>query len=124
MSDKIKLERGRPGLYKPEMCEQVYRRCLLGATNEDLAEMLGITTTTIQDWKHKHPDFSAAIKAGKEEADEKVADSLYNQALSGNTTAQIFWLKNRQSKSWREKTEIDHTSAGEKIQGINVKFVE
>jgi DNA-binding XRE family transcriptional regulator len=33
-----------------------------------------------------------------------------------DTTAQIFWLKNRQPKRWRDKQEVDHTSSGEKVQ--------
>lgn len=32
-----------------------------------------------------------------------------------DTTAAIFWLKNRQSKKWRDKTETDVTTNGESL---------
>ena len=102
---------GRPTKYKPEFAERVYGACLLGATNEDLAEIIGVACSTIGKWIAEIPEFSDAVKGGREGADEKVAQSLYNTALEGNTTAQIFWLKNRRSKQWRDKQEIDHQSS-------------
>lgn len=35
--------------------------------------------------------------------DFAVEGALLNAALSGNVTAQIFWLKNRMPDAWREK---------------------
>ena len=49
----------------------------------------------------------ASIKS-KEQADSEVEKSLYQTALDGNTTAQIFWLKNRKAKEWRDKQQIEH----------------
>jgi hypothetical protein len=34
---------------------------------------------------------------------------------ASDTTAAIFWLKNRQPSKWRDKQEIDHTSKGQQI---------
>lgn len=36
-------------------------------------------------------------------ADYEVENALYKAALDGNTTAIIFWLKNRKPKKWRDK---------------------
>lgn len=116
--------KGQPTKYDPSMNDQVTKLCLLGATDEELANFFEVCTATIYNWRNEHPDFLEAIKEGKENADSKVAQSLYNTALSGNTTAQIFWLKNRRAKEWREKQEIDHTSAGEQVTGLNVTFVK
>ncbi len=125
MSDKQKRDDfGRPTAYKPEFKDQAFRLSLLGLTDPEMAKIFGVCEATFHNWKNAHPDFLESVLRGKEEADSKVVESLYNTALSGNTHAQTFWLKNRQARQWREKTEIDHTSAGEKIQGINVKFVE
>lgn len=37
---------------------------------------------------------------------------MLNSALDGNTTAQIFWLKNRRPDKWRDKQkeEADNTA--------------
>lgn len=102
---------GQPTKFDSSMCEQTTKLCLLGATDESLADFFGVCKSTINNWKREHPEFLASIREGKEEADSKVAKSLYNTALEGNTTAQIFWLKNRRSKEWRDKQEINHQSA-------------
>ena len=114
---------GRPTKYKPEFAERVYGACLLGATNEDLAEIIGVACSTIGKWIAEIPEFSDAVKGGREGADEKVAQSLYNTALEGNTTAQIFWLKNRRSKQWRDKQEIDHQSSDGSMSPTKIEIV-
>ena len=101
---------GRPTKYKSEYAEQAGKLCLLGATNDDLSQFFNVANSTIGKWIAEIPEFSDTIKTNREDADHKVAQSLYNTALEGNTTAQIFWLKNRQAKRWRDKQEIDHKS--------------
>ena len=42
-------------------------------------------------------------------SDERVVDSLYRKALGGDTTAMIFWLKNRRPSEWRDVQNFDAT---------------
>ena len=49
----------------------------------------------------------------------EVEDSLYKEALEGNTTAQIFWLKNRGRQRWSDKQEIEHSGTGLTINVSN-----
>ena len=44
---------------------------------------------------------------GREASDDRVEESLYRNALAGNTTAQIFWLKNRRPDRWRDVQNIN-----------------
>lgn len=122
---------GRPTLYRSEYADQAQKYCLLGATNEDLAQFFDVSVTTIKNWMRDHEEFLAAIKNGKEIADARVAESLFKRAngfvapdthfavINGevvetptekvyppDTTACIFWLKNRQPGKWRDKVEI------------------
>ena len=130
------MRQGRPSKYKPEYDEQVYKLCLLGHTDKELAIFFCVNEDTIHEWKKKHISFSESIKRGKAIADGNVVDRLYQRAMgfehdseeikvvsdgSGmgssiervpvkkvyppDTTAAIFWLKNRQPATWREKTE-------------------
>ena len=62
-------EAGRPTKYKEEYNEQVYKLCLLGATDEDLANFFNVCVRTVQYWKEKEPSFLHSIKRGKELAD-------------------------------------------------------
>ena len=136
---------GRPTEYKEEYEELAFNYALLGATNPELAEFFGVSTSTIGNWFNDYPKFLDAVKRGKEEADANVAKSLYKRALgyktketrvsSGgendvistlekevppDTTAQIFWLKNRQKDKWRDRNHIDHTTNGESINGDTI----
>lgn len=100
---------GRPTLYKDHFEKDVYNACLLGATNKELAKKLNVNLGTINLWIETKPKFMDAIKAGREIADEKVAKSMYKTAIDGNTTAQIFWLKNRHRDKWRDKHEVEQS---------------
>lgn len=132
---ETKRPRGRPSGYKPEYARVAAKLCKLGATDPDLAEALGVNTTTIWRWASAHEDFCNALKVGKAQADDKVERSLYQKAIGytfdsekvfqfqgeivraktvehvpPDTTACIFWLKNRRTAEWRDK--VDHEHAG------------
>lgn len=131
-----KAPQGRPTKYTPEHDDQARKLCLLGATDIEIASILGISTGTLDAWKKAHPSFLSSLKAGKEAADSNVADRLYKRAMGythdavkifanpttgaeqivpftehypPDTTACIFWLKNRQRARWRDRQEIDQT---------------
>lgn len=104
---------GRPSKWKEEYVEQCYRLALLGADDKRLAAFFQIGESTFNEWKIKYPQLAESLKAGRDEADCKVVQSLYEKALKGDTTAMIFWLKNRQRFSWRDKVEQSIEHSGE-----------
>ena len=71
---------GRPPDYHESFCETVYGYALLGATAEEIAEFFCITRQTFDDWLNKHPEFSASVTRGRQEADARVAHSLFRSA--------------------------------------------
>jgi hypothetical protein len=122
----------RPTKYKQEYNEQAFKLCLLGATDKSLADFFGVEEKTVNNWKEEHPEFLQSLKAGKEEADAKVAQKLYHRALGyshpedkffihegksvivpftkyypPDATSAIFWLKNRKSEVWKDRREVD-----------------
>lgn len=127
---------GRPSVYCEEYAAQAVKLCALGATDQEIADFFEIDVRTVYRWKHDHPDFCQSLKAGKEVADERVERSLYQRAIgyeqeevkifmpggadipvyapfrakiAPDVTAAIFWLKNRRSGEWRDKTEQHNT---------------
>jgi hypothetical protein len=123
---------GRPTDYRQEFAEQARKLCQLGATDVEIADFFGVNVRTIYRWKADHDEFCHALKAGKEIADERVERSLYQRAVGythdavkifmpagaeepvyapyrehnpPDTTAAIFWLKNRRKDDWRDKRE-------------------
>lgn len=121
---------GRPTSYRPEFAEQARKLCEAGLTDKQMADFFDVNTVTFYNWTAKHPEFLHALKAGKEPADERVERSLYHRAIgytfesekifqfqgeivrarvvehvAPDTTACIFWLKNRRKDRWRDKLE-------------------
>ena len=77
-----------------------------GLTDEQIAHNIGISTVTLYAWKKKYSNISNALKKGKEVVDFAVENALFKKALSGDTTAMIFWLKNRKRMKWRDRYDI------------------
>lgn len=98
---------GRPTKYDPSYVQKVQQVCLLGGTDEQIADYFGVCVNTVLNWQKEYPEFLQAIKLSKIQADVEVADSLYAKARAGDTTAQIFWLKNRQKQTWRDRQDVE-----------------
>ena len=63
---KAKQPHGRPSKYLPEYDELVFKLCLLGSTDAELAETFGVAESTLNLWKKEHPSFSESLGRGKE----------------------------------------------------------
>jgi hypothetical protein len=139
---------GRPSKYEPQFAEQAAKLCKLGATDRELADFFKIAESTLNLWKLQHAEFSEALKLGKDEADKRVEQSLYHRALGYShpdvhisnfqgdvtltpitkvyppeTTACIFWLKNRNPEAWRDR--VEHTGKdGGPIETADVSETE
>jgi transposase len=114
-----------------------------GLTDEQIAYNIGITASTLYEWKKRFPEISESLKKGKEVIDRQVENALLKRALGyqyrevteeesedgfkrkvvikevvPDTTAQIFWLKNRKPAEWRDKQVVEHE--GEKVFSIKL----
>ena len=129
---------GRPTEYKESYPDQVYKLCLLGATDKEIADFFGVSEQTLNTWKDKHKEFLESLMRGKMLADANVAKSLYHRALGykhietitatfqgkitdtmdvtkhypPDTPAATLWLKNRQPTKWRDTQNIE-------VSGVN-----
>lgn len=119
-----------------------------GLTDEQIAHNIGIARGTLYVWQNKYPDIRDALKKGKEVVDRQVENALLKRALGfeyeetkviiekddqgkdrkrqekiikyalPDTTAQIFWLKNRKPYEWRDRKNIDYEGEGTHIINI------
>ena len=108
-----------------------------GLTDKQIAHNIGITEQTLNNWKKRFPSLFEALKKGKEVIDRQVENALLKRALGyeyeevkqiiekdengkdrkriektikqviPDTTAQIFWLKNRKPAEWRDKQNLE-----------------
>lgn len=96
----------RPGKYEIHVAprlEEIKDWVRNGATDREVWQRLGISEDSFYKYKKEFSEFSESLKENKEFVDGQVENALLQNALKGNITAQIFWLKNRRSKQWREK---------------------
>ena len=81
----------------------------LGLSETQIADNLGVGISTITRNKNRNERFEQALKKGKAKAIEQVTNALFNNAVhDNNTTAQIFYLKNRDSSNWSDRTQVEH----------------
>lgn len=92
---------GHPTDYCPEFAPLARAYALRGATREEIAKALGVTRRTLLNWCKAHPSLKAAIDEGTFHADAKIVGKAYDQAMGGDSTLLIFWLKNR--LGWRDR---------------------
>lgn len=78
-----------------------------GAKEKQIAEALGISHNTLINMKSNYSEVSEALRKGKEIVDYAVENALLRKALSGDTTAIMFWLKNRKPSQWRDIKEVN-----------------
>lgn len=126
-----KKKAGRPTKFLEKYYDYVVKLCMLGATDLEMADFFGVTERTFYRWKDGNDRFCQALKEGKVEADANVGNRLYQRAMGyshpeekifckdglvtrvdtikhypPDTTACIFWLKNRRKGEWRDRHEI------------------
>lgn len=89
-----------------------------GLSKEQIAHNIGIGRTTLYEWEQKEPNIANTLKKGREVVDFEVENALLQSALSGNVTAQIFWLKNRKKLQWRERQEYTNDEELSKLDKL------
>lgn len=156
MAKTKKRKGGRPSKY-----ETIWKHKLVviegwareGLSDEQIAKNMDISTSTLYEWKKKHPEFSEALSKSKDVADYEVENALYKKAIGyavtlpqqkvsrdgeiieyeqtiyiqPDVTAQKFWLVNRKPESWRDRqqTEVTGKDGGPiEIQDAREKLIK
>lgn len=132
-------------MFLPDYPDQVKAIAMRGLTDDEMAEMFGISPDLIDAWKKFYPSFAKAIDSGRTFADANVVKALYDNAIGfdyetdevvktrtgahvvtvkkrslGDTQAQKFWLENRQPEHWSRRLRVSHGGDGTPI-GVAVK---
>lgn len=116
-----------------------------GLSNDQIAENMGIDRSTLYDWVKKYTDFADVLKRTKEVTVYEVEDAMFKAAkgyyveetktitnkdgktlrvetnkkwVPPNTTAQIFYLKNKDPENWRERNDVSVTASNGVMEAL------
>ena len=115
-----------------------------GLIDKQVAKNMGVADSTLRGWKRRFPEIAEALRKGKEVVDREVENALYKRALGywvtetetttysdgttkttekrrhivPDTTAQIFWLKNRKPDQWRENNDLTLTPSNGVLESL------
>lgn len=115
--------------------QQAFELALLGATEAQMASVLGVGVNTIDYWKRHKPEFLEALNRGRMEADSKVAAAFYRKCTGYTYTKNVVsvykgevivtpvneyvppdswscmkWLANRQRPIWADVKQVETTT--------------
>lgn len=77
-----------------------------GLSDQQIAKNIGISRSTLNEWRKKYPDISDTLKKGKEVADAEVENALYLKCIGH---------KVQLKKTFKVK-KIEYNDAGRKIK--------
>ncbi|MCX8696552.1 winged helix-turn-helix transcriptional regulator [Gilliamella sp. B2828] len=85
--------------------QQVEKLAANGLTQQQIADSLGISVSTIESRLRESEEFKDAIKKGKAKGIAIIANQLFEKAQSGDTTSIIFYLKTQ--GGWKESQVVE-----------------
>ena len=138
---------GRPTKYKAEHAKVAKKMCELGATDQDMVDLFEVAHSTLNLWKVRHPEFSEALRLGKEPANNRVKAALYHRAMGyshpdtdirvidgqivkteitkhypPDTRAALAWLYNRAPDEWHPNP--DGAAGGADLTDVLTKLID
>jgi IS30 family transposase len=106
--------KAKPGRKKKlsQLTEEDYQQIMQwsgdGLSETQIATLLNCSISTITREKKRNEQFEHAIKKGRYQAVQKVANKVYENAMEGKETSAIFFLKNRDPLNWSDRQQVDH----------------
>ena len=99
---------GRPLIeITPELCKRAESFAAQGLNREQIAQVLGMGVSTLYEKLNDYPEFLEAIEAGKAKGIAQVTNALFQNATGGDTTAQKYYLNNRDNDNWKDRKDLE-----------------
>ncbi len=123
--------KAKPGRKKKlsQLTEEDYQQIMEwsgdGLSETQIATLLNCSISTITREKKRNEQFEHAIKKGRYQAVQKVANKVYENAMEGKETSAIFFLKNRDPLNWSDRQQVDHQiNLSNVLQEANNRIIE
>ena len=144
----------RTGLYKENVPKRVGDMAKLGLTIAQMANSMGVSAPTLENWLHDKPEVRKAYEKGRWTHDHGVQLSLLQRAqgftyveekhvdgvdvngrpysyttrttkrVLGDVPAQMFWLKNRDPENWKDQYRGGDTNIQVNMNKMNLDILD
>lgn len=105
--------------------DKVEQLAAQGLGTTQIARAMGVSWSTIDRNRKRSANFEDAIKRGEAKGLAEVTNALFSSAQGGNVTAQIFYLKNRDTENWMDRVETNHTlSIGSALDNARLRTLD
>ena len=105
--------------------DKVEQLAAQGLGTTQIARAMGVSWSTIDRNRKRSANFEDAIKRGEAKGLAEVTNALFSSAQGGNVTAQIFYLKNRDTTNWMDRVETNHTlSIGSALDNARLRTLD
>jgi len=145
VDEKSTSKRGRPTKFDDLFLTRALMMARFGFTDKEIAEKLGVGYRTFQRYKAEKEDFWRVLKECTSDVDlvlesclcqkahgymideithcDKNGTKIVRKHIQPDTTALIFWLKNRQPATWRDVKSVHVNDVTERPINIVVEEI-
>lgn len=108
--------------FKPEYVNRAALAYQVGLTDQEFADLLGVTRLTILNWSTRYPEFADAMRNGKALADERVERALYSRAVGYSFESEEIFLRSKPARTVRKNGKKKKVGGGTEV--IRVKTMK
>lgn len=111
---KPKVERGRPTIYRPEMCQVIVDEMREGASITEAVGKIDITKETLYEWIDEKSiyykeDISYAVKIGKKLSEQWWLEQGRKNLTNKDFSATLWYMNMKNRFGWADRTELRAT---------------
>ena len=114
---------GRPTVMTESVLQKLEAAFSIGSTDREAVAHAGIAQNSYYNYCKENPEFLQRVNDLKEKLPLKAKSELAKFINNGDKQAVLWYLERKKKNEFSLKTEVDHTSGGEKISKIEITMV-
>ena len=97
--------------------QEIEKYAALGMSITQVCNLIGVSTSAWYNHTKDHSFIREAYDRGRDKGVAQIANKLFQSAMNGNTTAQMFYLKCK--GKWSDQSRVEGQGAGREEKDIS-----
>jgi len=116
---------GRPKIIlTQEQLDEAESLAAAGCTHAEIADSLGFSETILYERKLEFPEFTEALRRGKNKGIATASNKLFALVEKGDLSAIKYFLNNRARDRWRDKWDDQTGNSQEEMEALGRRMRE